>query len=108
MYKTQKPLVDACRSLGIAVQSYSPLGTGSTELLQSPTVVRIASEVGRTSAQVLLQWCLCRVDSVVVKAADFSHFDENLQIDDWELNQQQIKQLDQLEETEGTKRFCWV
>ena len=44
------------REHGIALEAYSPLGTGRH--LVDPTVAAIAERLGRTPAQVLLRWCL--------------------------------------------------
>jgi len=52
----RRALLEACRQRGIAVEAYSPLGTGRH--LSNRTVNRVAQRAGRTPAQVLLRWCL--------------------------------------------------
>ena len=67
MVEYRRALLDACTQRSIALEAYSPLGTG--QHLFAATVKRVAQRVGRTPAQVLLRWCLqhdvpviCRVD----------------------------------------------
>jgi diketogulonate reductase-like aldo/keto reductase len=52
----QRPLLEYCRSHGIHLEAYSPLGHG--RLLTVPEVVEIARTAGRTPAQVLIRWGL--------------------------------------------------
>lgn len=43
-----------CQDQGIAVESWSPLGRGTT--LQNPAIIEIADRIGATPAQVALAW----------------------------------------------------
>src|SRR5271170_3781032 len=52
----RRALLDVCLRRGVAVEAYSPLGTGRN--LSDATVKRVAQRVDRTPAQVLLRWCL--------------------------------------------------
>src|SRR5271163_1378069 len=54
----RRSLLDACDLQGIALEAYSPLGTGRH--LSDQRVRRIAKRAGRTPAQVLLRWCVQR------------------------------------------------
>lgn len=49
-------LVTYCKEKGIVVQAYSPLGDGSSELIDGPLVTPIAKEHNKTGAQVSLKW----------------------------------------------------
>src|SRR5438552_1705903 len=53
-FEYRRALLDAGKARGIAVEAYSPLGTG--RYLQNETVLRVASRARRTPAQVLLRW----------------------------------------------------
>src|SRR6476646_535566 len=52
----RKALLDACSERGVALEAYSPLGTGA--LLSDPVVGKIAERLGRSPATVLLRWCV--------------------------------------------------
>ena len=52
----QTELVDYCRQLGVAVESYSPLGRGTD--LEQPAVVAAAEKYGVAPAQVVIRWHL--------------------------------------------------
>lgn len=62
---------------GILTESWSPLGRGN-DLLNNPTVVRVAETVGATPGQVVLAWHLARGAVPVPKAASDARQIENL------------------------------
>ncbi|HSU71139.1 MAG TPA: aldo/keto reductase [Micrococcaceae bacterium] len=72
----QRALADKCRSNGIAVEAYSPLGQGSD--LSEPVLAEIANAHGATPAQVVLAWHLATGNIVIPKSADSARMRENL------------------------------
>ena len=52
----QKEIVAFCQQHGIAIEAYSPLVQG--EKKDDPVLTDIASQVGKTWAQVLIRWSL--------------------------------------------------
>lgn len=72
----QRALADKCRSNGIAVEAYSPLGQGSD--LSEPALAEIANAHGATPAQVVLAWHLATGNIVIPKSADSARMRENL------------------------------
>jgi diketogulonate reductase-like aldo/keto reductase len=101
-YEYRKALLEECRQDGIALEAYSPLGTGRH--LTSDTVARVAERHGRTPAQVLLRWCVERGIPVIPKSTHRERIAENAQIFDFELSAEDITELDALDRTEGTGR----
>jgi diketogulonate reductase-like aldo/keto reductase len=99
-YEYRKALLDACAQHEIALEAYSPLGTGRH--LSSETAGRIARRLGRTPAQVLLRWCLEREIPVIPKSTHRERIAENAQLFDFTLTDEDIAQLDQLDRTDGT------
>jgi diketogulonate reductase-like aldo/keto reductase len=99
-YEYRKALLDACAQHEIALEAYSPLGTGRH--LSSETAGRIARRLGRTPAQVLLRWCLERGIPVIPKSTHRERIAENAQLFDFTLTDEDIPQLDQLDRTGGT------
>jgi len=101
-YEYRKALLEACRQNGIALEAYSPLGTGRH--LASDTVARIARRHGRTPAQVLLRWCIERGIPVIPKSTHRERIAENARLFDFRFSDQDITALDALDRTGGTDR----
>jgi diketogulonate reductase-like aldo/keto reductase len=68
-FEYRRELRDQCEQRGVALEAYSPLGTGRH--LGDDTVTGIAGRLGRTPAQVLLRWCIAAI-------FDFSLSDEDM------------------------------
>ncbi len=95
-------LLEACLERGVALEAYSPLGTGRH--LGSEEVARIAQHAGRTPAQALLRWCLQRGTVVLPKSTHRERIEENAQIFDFELSDEEMLALDRLDRTGATDR----
>ena len=98
----RRALLDSCRRQNVALEAYSPLGTGRH--LSNATVNRIAQRVGRTPAQVLLRWCLQHDVPVIPKSTHRERIAENAQIFDFTLPDEDMAGLDALDQTNGTDR----
>lgn len=72
----QQDLAANNRSLGIAVEAYSPLGQGA-DLTAAP-VEALAGKYGATPAQVVLAWHLAQGTIVIPKSSDSTRMRENL------------------------------
>ncbi len=98
----RRALQERCEGDGIAVEAYSPLMRGRDH--DEPTIGRIAEEVGRTPAQVLLRWGLQRSVIVIPKSVRRHRIEENARIFDFELGDDHMAALDALDRTGGTGR----
>lgn len=92
----QREVRALCNAHGIVVQAYSPLTKGRR--LGHPAVVRIADELRRSPAQVLLRWGLQHDLVVLPKSTQAPRIRENLALFDFELSAGQMASLDALEE----------
>lgn len=101
-FEYRRRLLEGCELRGIALEAYSPLGTGRH--LSNDTVARIASRLERTSAQVLLRWCVQRGIPVIPKSTHRERIEENARIFDFTLSDADVAQLDALDRTSGTDR----
>ena len=101
-FEYRRGLLKACERRNVAVEAYSPLGTGRH--LSDPTVARVAGRVGRTPAQVLLRWCLQRDTMVLPKSTHQDRIEQNAQIFDFALSDDDLATLDALDQTAGTDR----
>ncbi|MEU0964213.1 aldo/keto reductase [Streptomyces sp. NPDC005917] len=98
----RRALLDACARFDVAVEAYSPLGTG--RYVGDPTVAGIARRTGRTPAQVLLRWGLQHGFVVIAKSTHRERIHENAQIFDFALSDEDMAELDALDQTGGTDR----
>jgi 2,5-diketo-D-gluconate reductase A len=96
----RKALLDACAGRDIALEAYSPLGTGAQ--LGDPVVAGIAGRLGRSPAQVLLRWCVQRGIPVITKSTHRHRIAENAQIFDFDLSARDMAELDALDRSGGT------
>jgi 2,5-diketo-D-gluconate reductase A len=101
-FKYRRQLLQVCDAENVALESYSTLGTGRN--LSDERLRRIAERVGRTTAQVLLRWCVQRDIVVIPKSTHRERIEENAQIFDFDLPDQEMDALDALDSTGGTER----
>jgi diketogulonate reductase-like aldo/keto reductase len=101
-FEYRRALLAACDERGVALEAYSPLGTGRH--LGHATVAAIADQVERTPAQVLLRWCVQRGVIVIPKSTHRERIAENGALFDFELPDAAMNELDALDQTDGTEQ----
>src|SRR5437763_8476077 len=101
-FEYRRALLEACERRGVALEAYSPLGSGRH--LRSEPVERIAERLGRTSAQVLLRWGVQRGVPVIPKSTHRERIEANARIFDFALSVEDMAALDALDRTGGTSR----
>ena len=98
-------LVSYCQSKGIAVQAYSPLGTGSSELLKGNVTTAIGKNHGKSSVQVALRWIGQHDVNVVVKSGNPTHLSSDIDLFGWNLTTDEMKTLDEKTSPAGKPSF---
>lgn len=83
-FMQQKELRQAHQSMGIATQSWSPLGQGSA--LTNPVILELARKHGRTAAQVIIRWHLELGLIAIPKSITPSRIRENFNVFDFVLD----------------------
>lgn len=86
------------RAHGIATEAWSPIAQGA--VLDDPVVEKVASNVGRTPAQVVLRWHVQRGDIVFPKSTTPSRIKENFALFDFELDDADIEAITALDRGE--------
>ncbi|RDW66653.1 alcohol dehydrogenase-1 [Coleophoma crateriformis] len=97
-YLQQPELFDFCKSKGIQVAAYSPLGnnqTGEPRTVDDPKVHEVAEKLGRDPGQVLASWGVQRGTIVLPKSVTPSRIASNFQ--DFIIPDEQYKELNALE-----------
>jgi diketogulonate reductase-like aldo/keto reductase len=91
-------LLAYCQQHRIAVIAYSPLARGLSNLHKKDrygALSKVATETGKTEAQVALNWCISKPGVFAIPKADsIKHVVENRQASGWSLSPAQIRQLE--------------
>ncbi|WP_239747783.1 aldo/keto reductase [Mammaliicoccus sp. P-M56] len=93
-YLTQTELRNYLSKHNIKMESWSPLM--NAEILQDETVNRIAKEINKSPAQVIIRWNIDHDVITIPKSVTPSRIEENFEVFNFSLNDDQIKRLDAL------------
>ena len=89
-------MVAYCQTHGIIVEAYSPLATGTR--LDDPTVQSMATKKGKTPAQILIRYALQKGWVPLPKSVQPDRIHENLDVFNFDLDQDDMAALDALDE----------
>ncbi|XP_042940123.1 NADPH-dependent aldo-keto reductase, chloroplastic-like isoform X8 [Carya illinoinensis] len=111
----QQPGLHAfCKSKGVHLSGYSPLGSpGSTSLksdvLKNPILGMVAEKLGKTPAQVALRWGLQMGHSVLPKSTHEERIKDNFDIFNWSIPEVLLAKLSEIEQARlTTGNFSFV
>ncbi|MBH9580192.1 aldo/keto reductase [Staphylococcus felis] len=93
-YLTQSRLKDYLEAQHIQMESWSPLM--NAQILTDTVVNEIAREVNHSPAQVIIRWNIQNGVVTIPKSVTPSRINENINVFDFELTQDQMERLDQL------------
>lgn len=85
-----------CEQKGIIIQAYSPLTR--TKRLDDKTLMKIAEKYSKTPAQILIRWNLQLKTVPLPKANQKSHLEENIDVFDFEIENEDLSLLNSLNE----------
>ena len=97
---TQFDLREYCAEQEIAITSWSPLARG--RILEEPTLQRISNKYGKSTAQTIIRWHLQHDLIVIPKSVNPSRIAENMNVYDFELSFEDMKNIDALNLNERT------
>lgn len=97
-----------CHQNNITVTAYSPLGTRGfvnkigqadalPDLLKNPTVLNIAEKYKKTPAQIALKHIIQRGIIAIPKSTNPTRIKENIELFDWELETEDINNLNAID-----------
>jgi diketogulonate reductase-like aldo/keto reductase len=92
----RKELRAYCKEKGIQFQAYSPLTKG--QKLQNRTLKDIGDKYGKSTAQILIRWCLQHNISTIPKSGNLKHLQENMNVFDFTLTQHDMETINSLDQ----------
>ncbi|KAI5445241.1 hypothetical protein KIW84_013476 [Lathyrus oleraceus] len=97
----QGKLREFCMKKGIHVCAWSPLGAykvfwGSNAVMENPILQKIAEARNKSVPQIVLRWIHEQGTSVIVKSFNKERMKQNLEIFDWELNQEEVDKINKI------------
>ncbi len=94
---TQPQVVDFCKEEGIAIEAWSPIGSG--RLLKDEDLKNIADSYGVSPAILCIQFCLQSGVIVLPKSENPTNIYNNLHFERFKISESDMKALKTLEET---------
>jgi 2,5-diketo-D-gluconate reductase A len=95
----QRRLRETHERLGIATESWSPLGQG--RLLEDPTLAAIGEKHGKTAAQVIIRWHLDNDLIVIPKSVHAERIRQNAEVFDFRLDGEDLARITALDDPDG-------
>ncbi|KAJ8971640.1 hypothetical protein NQ314_000603 [Rhamnusium bicolor] len=110
-YLNQRKLIEFCRSKGIVITGYSPLGSPDRpwakpeepQLLEDPKLKELAVKYKKTPAQIVLRYQVDRGVVAIPKSVTKSRIQQNFDIFDFSLTADDVAYLDTFD---VNGRFC--
>lgn len=93
----QSSLRKLMKDYGIQVQAWGPLCEGMKNIFQHPVLENIAKKHQKSIAQIALKWSVQMGNSVIPKSTNPVHLEENVALWDFELDQEDLDQIKQLD-----------
>ncbi|KAK7350034.1 hypothetical protein VNO77_08072 [Canavalia gladiata] len=97
----QQPELHAfCKSKGVHLSGYSPLGKGysGSNILKSSVLHTTADKLGKTSAQIALRWGLQMAHSVLPKSTNAARIKENIDLFGWSIPEDLLANFSEIEQ----------
>lgn len=102
VFLQQPELIKFCHKNNIIVEAYSPLAHGYG--IDDPVLAEIAKKHGKTSAQIMIRWCLDAGTVPLPKSVHPERIKENLDVFDFVLDEADIRKIAGLDQG---LRTCW-
>lgn len=92
--------VKANEKYGIVTEAWSPLGRELNDAKENPEIIEIGEKYNKTAPQVILRWLHQRDIIPIVRSGNPVHQKDNLNIFDFELTDEEMKQIFSLDKGE--------
>lgn len=92
-YYRQNALKQRLAPYGTAIESWYPIGHGDKGLLNEPVFTELAEKYGKNNVQIILRWHIQEGNIVFPKSTNPKHIRENIDIFDFELTEEEMRQI---------------
>lgn len=96
-YFHQNDAYEHLKKEGIQMEAWSPFAQGRSGLFEDKTLAKIGKSYGKTNAQISLRWHFQRGIIAIPRSSKVEHMKENLNIFDFTLSDQDMKNIEQLD-----------
>ena len=96
-YYTQEKAIETMKYYDVIPEAWAPLGGGRYKPFEDEMLKGIAAKYNKSVGQVLLRWNVQRGVVVVPKSTHVERIKENIDIFDFELNEEEMKQISLLD-----------
>ena len=96
-YYTQEKALETMKYYDVVPEAWAPLGGGRYNPFEDVMLKGIAAKYNKSVGQVLLRWNVQRGVVVIPKSTHVERIKENIDIFDFELNEEEMKQISSLD-----------
>ena len=96
-YYTQEKALETMKYYDVIPEAWAPLGGGRYNPFEDEMLKRIATKYNKSVGQVILRWNIQRGVIVIPKSTHVERIKENIDIFDFELNEEEMKQISSLD-----------
>lgn len=107
----QTKLREFCKSKGVHLSAYSPLGSPGnlkSDVLKHPVLTSVAEKLGKSPAQVALRWGLQMGQSVLPKSTNETRIKGNFDVFDWSIPEDLMASFSEIEQARLLKGTAFV
>lgn len=102
VFLQQPELLEYCKQNGIVVEAYSPIAHGHG--LDNKVLKEIADKHGKSTAQIMVRWCIEVGTVPLPKSTNPERIAENIDVFDFHLDDSDVAKIKSLE---SDLRTCW-
>ena len=96
-YYTQEKALETMKYYEVIPEAWAPLGGGRYNPFEDEMLKRIATKYNKSVGQVILRWNIQRGVVVIPKSTHVERIKKNIDIFDFELNEEEMKQISSLD-----------
>ena len=97
----QKRMQEICSAFGTHLMAWGPLAQGGNGIFTNPVLAGIGAKYGKTAAQVALRFLVQSGIIVIPKSVKIERMKENLDILDFTLSEEEMKEISKLDTGHG-------